>query len=64
MKKEYINEAAWSKILIFLRSLKSVRINNQIISKRFIEAVYWMARTGAQWRMLPIDYGKWNSVFK
>ena len=24
----------------------------------------WMARTGSQWRHLPDDYGKWNSVFR
>ena len=24
----------------------------------------WIARTGAQWRHLPGEYGKWDSVFR
>ena len=31
---------------------------------RYFEGMIWIARTGAQWRHLPDEYGKWNSVFR
>ena len=64
MKKEYINEFAWSKIFDFLKQQKNIYLMQETVCKNFIEAVFWMARTGAQWRELPEKYGKWNSVFK
>nr|WP_158259918.1 IS5 family transposase [Phyllobacterium phragmitis] len=33
-------------------------------NRRYFEGMMWMARTGAQWRHLPNEYGKWNSVFR
>jgi transposase len=33
-------------------------------NRRFFEGMMWMARTGSQWRHLPDEYGKWNSVFR
>jgi len=30
----------------------------------FLEAVFWIARTGSPWRDLPPRFGKWNTVFK
>ena len=63
MQKEYIDAEGWSKMLIFFSSRKDVYSGNATKLKAFIEAVYWMLRTGAQWRELPIKYGNWNSVF-
>jgi transposase len=33
-------------------------------NRPYFEGMMWMARTGSQWRHLPDEYGKWNSVFR
>lgn len=30
----------------------------------FLDAIHWLAKTGAPWRDLPERYGKWNTVWK
>jgi transposase len=32
--------------------------------RRVLDAVFWIARTGAPWRDLPEFFGKWNSVYR
>jgi putative transposase len=33
-------------------------------NRLFLDAVLWMARTGAPWRDLPGSFGLWNTVWK
>ncbi len=33
-------------------------------NRLFVDAIVWMARTGAPWRDLWPCFGKWNSVFR
>jgi transposase len=33
-------------------------------NRLFIDAVLWIARTGAPWRDLPVRFGPWNSVWR
>jgi putative transposase len=33
-------------------------------NRRFVEAVLWIARTGAPWRDLPPELGNWNSTWR
>lgn len=33
-------------------------------NRLFVEAVFWIVRTGSPWRDFPKEFGKWNTVFK
>ena len=64
MEKYYIKSEDWKKIYAFLKTRQDVRAGNEGKIRTFGEAVYFIMRTGAQWRELPVYYGKWRSVHK
>lgn len=59
-----LKDNEWKKIQTFLRSYGQVKVGSARECRRFVEGVLWMARSGAAWRLLPREYGKWNSVYK
>jgi transposase len=64
MRTVRLTNDQWQKILPFLRSCENIYIGQEHECRRFLEAVLWIARSGAQWRLLPIEYGSWNTVYK
>ena len=59
-----ISDADWDRIKDLLpgrpgRHGKAARDNRQ-----FLDAVLWIAKTGAPWRDLPERLGKWNSQWR
>ncbi|MBL9029034.1 MAG: transposase [Caedimonas sp.] len=64
MNKYYIKTEDWEKIYTFLKTRIDIRVGNERKTRAFAEAVYFIMRTGAQWRELPPYYGKWRSVHK
>ena len=60
-----LSDDDWGKIREFLRQEPHAYLGQDETSCRcFLDALKWMSRSGAQWRLLPTEYGAWNSVYK
>jgi transposase len=59
-----LTDAQWTKLRTFLRNDPHTYVGSEVACRRFVDAVLWIDRSGAQWRLLPADYGTWNSIYK
>ena len=59
-----IGSRQWRLIYIYLSDFSEIYTRNEEECRRFVEAVFWMARSGSQWRLLPLEYGAWNTVYR
>ncbi|WP_428559744.1 MAG: IS5 family transposase [Solidesulfovibrio sp. DCME] len=59
-----ITDEQWDKIKDALPGKAGDRGRTAEDNRLFLNAVMWMAKTGAPWRDLPTCYGKWSTVHK
>src|SRR3712207_8777685 len=59
-----LNDAEWAFFapLVIERGPKRGRPPTD--HRRVLDAIFWIARTGAPWRDLPEEAGKWSSVYR
>jgi transposase len=63
MPRLWLRGDQWARIEGLLPGKVGDRGRSAVDNHRFVEAVLWIARTGAPWRDLPTAFGKWNSVY-
>ena len=60
----FISAEQFDRVYGLLRQERKIHTKERETVRRFLEAVFWIDRSGAQWRFLPAEYGEWNSVYK
>ena len=64
MDRLLLRDDQWERIVDLLPRRRGYPEKRAADHRLFIEAVLWIARTGAPWRDLPPSYGRWNNVYK
>ncbi len=59
-----LRDDQFERVYALLRQERKIHTKQRERERRFLEAVCWINRGGAQWRFLPGEYGGWNSVYK
>ena len=63
MIRTIMNEQQWERIAPELPGKLGDPGATARDNRLFVEAVLWIARTGAPWRDLPREFGKWYSIY-
>ena len=64
MLRRELRDEQWKWIQAWLPGKASDPGRTAMDTRKFVDAVLWIARTGAHWRELPEGFGPWNSVFQ
>ena len=63
-RRHDISDRIWQQIKPYLPGRKGSRGREVKDNRLFINAVFWIFRTGAPWRDLPPDYGDWKNTHR
>jgi transposase len=64
MRRHEISDEQWDKVKDLLPGKPGDPGRMAEDNRNFLNAVLWIAKTGAPWRDLPERFGPWNSVFQ
>lgn len=64
MVRGLLTDEEWAVFAAFVIETGPLRGRPPTDHRRVLDAIFWIARTGAPWRDLPTELGNWNSVHR
>jgi transposase len=62
MKRGELTDKQWERLRSLLPPQKPKTGRPNLEHRQIINGILWVLRTGAPWRDLPAEYGKWTTV--
>ena len=64
LERHGLSDEQWERVWPVLPGKVGDRGRSAADNRKFLDAVLWIAGTGAPWRDLPEHFGNWNSNFR
>lgn len=64
MARLLMGDAEWAFFEPFVMAVRGRGGRPASNHRRVLDGIFWIARTGAAWRDLPEEFGKWSSVYR
>jgi transposase len=64
LKRDVLTDAQWKHVSPLLPGKPGDPGRKASDNRLFLEAIFWIVRTGSPWRDLHEEFGHWNSVFR
>ncbi|MGH8032012.1 MAG: IS5 family transposase, partial [Luteimonas sp.] len=64
MKRHSLSDSQWKRIAPLVSGKPGDPGRTGDNNRRFVDAVLWIAHTGAPWRDLPPHFGDWNTIYQ
>lgn len=64
LARKLMSDAEWAFFEPFIVAIRGRGGRRPADHRRVLDGVFWIARTGAPWRDLPEEFGKWGSVYR
>ena len=64
MARNLMSDREWALFERFVRAVRAPNGRQPSNHRLILDGIFWIARTGAPWRDLPEEFGKWSSVYR
>jgi len=64
LARNLMSDEEWAFFERFIQAVRAPNGRKPTNHRLVLDGIFWISRTGAPWRDLPEEFGKWSSVYR